>query len=254
MKRSQISSVNEPCSGTLNKRRRIDGLGTSDPPPPLAFSIARCDDEETVCYGMVCLLSAPILASALIQIQIDGLPIQTHPHSILLEPHETISVDVHSDRTIRSVRAGGLIGSLNNEIFGMIEKLAHGSIECQLSVAWSDRCANRKSKAYLLDIILYGPKSSVDSVGLFTEQCLYNLQDPYGCDRNVPYINPHRLSSLFDDPPMTYAMQQPGNIMVETFKKAAVDALTNFETSETLEQDVTPSALVTKLQLQVSYL
>ena len=62
-----------------------------------------------------------------------------------------------------------------------------------------------------VSIILYGPKGLVDNVGEFFQDLDMYLQDPNGCDWNVTYCNPHRLSSLnIDDCPMTSELSRPG--------------------------------------------
>lgn len=45
-----------------------------------------------------------------------------------------------------------------------------------------------------LSAILYGPNSLFEAVGTFAAKCHMYLQNPYHCDRNVPYRNPHCLS------------------------------------------------------------
>lgn len=46
-----------------------------------------------------------------------------------------------------------------------------------------------------LSIILYGPLNLSDDLGDFLQDHEVYLQDPQGCDHNVKYFNPQRLSS-----------------------------------------------------------
>jgi hypothetical protein len=152
---------------------------------------------------------------------------------------------------LRRRNDNGIVGKLDRDIIKTLGKLADECIEFQFAyvVRRDSSASQRRRNVGFLDMILYGPKCMADAVGLFMEDCGYCLQDPYDCDRNVPYINPHRLSSQFDDPPMTHAMQQPTKEIVETFTRVAIDALANFQTSEQFEEAMTPSALVTELKL-----
>jgi len=247
----------EPCPEPPKKRRRLECSSTEVTPhrdgsvPPLAFKIAHCRNEDVVCFGMVCCLHALARRQALTVAQIDGLPVLTHPNSTVLQPCGVVTVDLHCDHTLRRRNDHGIVGKLDKDIIETLGKLADECIEFQFAyvVRRDGNATQRRRNVGLLDMILYGPKRMADAVGRFMEDCGYCLQDPYDCDRNVPYINPHRLSSLFNDPPMTHAMQQPRQEVVETPTNAAIDALANFETSEQFEVTMTPSALITELQL-----
>jgi hypothetical protein len=62
-----------------------------------------------------------------------------------------------------------------------------------------------------VSIILYGPHGLTENVGEFFQDVDMYLQDPQGCDWDVTYCNPHRLSSLdMDSCPMTSELSKPG--------------------------------------------
>lgn len=62
-----------------------------------------------------------------------------------------------------------------------------------------------------VSIIIYGPQALMDNVGEFFQEVEMYLQDPNGCDWDVRYCNPHRLSSLnINDCPMTSELGRPG--------------------------------------------
>jgi hypothetical protein len=96
-----------------------------------------------------------------------------------------------------------------------------------------------------LSIIIYGPLDLFEDVGKFVEECDTYLQDPHGCDRNVKYRNPHRLSGLDPDVPMTLDLVQ----LTINHEKAPspVDLLAGFESDEFLPVTEAPSALRTAL-------
>jgi len=45
-----------------------------------------------------------------------------------------------------------------------------------------------------VDVVLYGPPTAFESIGVFAARCNIYLQHPRHCNRNVPYHNPHCLS------------------------------------------------------------
>jgi hypothetical protein len=77
------------------------------------------------------------------------------------------------------------------------------------------------------------------------------LDDPVGCDRNVPYMNPQYLCSLHEEPSMTFELSQLQHSLVENSAQASRDILSGFETTEDLDLSDTPTALRTKLQMYV---
>jgi len=96
-----------------------------------------------------------------------------------------------------------------------------------------------------LSTIIYGPLDLFEDVGKSVEECNMYLQDPRGCDRNVKYRNPHRLSGLDPDVPMTLDLVQ----LTISYEKAQspVDLLAGLESDEFLSETEAPSALRTAL-------
>lgn len=84
-----------------------------------------------------------------------------------------------------------------------------------------------------------------DDVGVFVQGYDMYLQAPRGCDRNVKYRNPHRLSGLDQDVPMTFDLFPSSNHVEAT--RTAVDLLADMETDEILLETDTPLALRTEL-------
>lgn len=181
--------------------------------------------------------------------QIDVLQVQSHTDSTALNTIGAVPVTVHHDRTLRLQNDNVNVGSLDKDVFDTLEKLALEGIEFQFSVAPNEGNTAQRKRSRSLEVIFYGPKHVADVFGSFMEECDYCLQDPSDCDRNVPYLNPHRLSSQFGNLPMTYDIQHSRRGKIETWNKASVDALANFQTSERLALAETPSALATKLNL-----
>ena len=146
---------------------------------------------------------------------------------------------------------GSVIGTLEDHASEVLAKLAaDGQIELQLDYTTEESGkAQRKKAVCFFQVILYGPERLADDVGDFIIKCGYYLQDPSGCARNVPYLNPQRLSSLDGCFPMTFDLQQEQHYRIDEFTRAADDILTNFKTTEVLAQAETPCALRTELQM-----
>jgi hypothetical protein len=100
----------------------------------------------------------------------------------------------------------------------------------------------------LISAILYGPKSLYEDIGSFCEESEIYLQDPLDCDRDVPYCNPHRLSSDQDACYTTFELQRASPDVVVTQLHIA-DALDVFSTPKVLGELETPRHLKTELLL-----
>jgi hypothetical protein len=96
-----------------------------------------------------------------------------------------------------------------------------------------------------LSTIIYGPLDLFEDVGKFVEECDIYLQDPQGCDRSVKYRNPHHLSGLDPDVPMTTDLAH----LTVSHEKAPypIDLLAGLESDEFLPDTEAPSALRTAL-------
>jgi SWI/SNF-related matrix-associated actin-dependent regulator of chromatin subfamily A3 len=101
------------------------------------------------------------------------------------------------------------------------------------------------SPSAYLSAIVYGPLELFEDVGKFVEEHDMYLQDPHSCDRNVRYRNPHRLSGLDPDAPMTLDLVQPAVGREEVQNPA--DLLAGLESDEFLPDAEAPSVLRTAL-------
>jgi SWI/SNF-related matrix-associated actin-dependent regulator of chromatin subfamily A3 len=96
------------------------------------------------------------------------------------------------------------------EILRELHTIPKISIQIRCVVSRVDSQRPKKKDEGLFEIratlsaIIYGPYFLYNKVGDFFEDYDIYLQDPPGgCDRNVRYRNPHKLSGLDDDAPMT---------------------------------------------------
>ncbi|CAN9415730.1 unnamed protein product [Alternaria alternata] len=103
--------------------------------------------------------------------------------------------------------------------------------------------------ALSLGVIIYGPRYLFSHIGDFMTRAGCYLDDPIGCDRNVPYMNPQYLCSLQEEPSMTFELSQLQHTSVENFSRASLDVLSGFETTDDFDLSDTPTALRTKLKI-----
>ncbi|KAI4931159.1 hypothetical protein J4E85_003748 [Alternaria conjuncta] len=74
------------------------------------------------------------------------------------------------------------------------------------------------------------------------------LDDPVGCDLNVPYMNPQCLFSLHKRLPMTFDLPQMQQPYIDSFSRASLDILSGFETADDFESSASPTVLLTELK------
>lgn len=100
-------------------------------------------------------------------------------------------------------------------------------------------------------VIIYGPLDACEDVGRFCQVCEIYLQDPTGCDRNVPYRNPHRMWSPSDPVRMTFDM---GSMEMHTNTTTIIteNPLDTIFSSDHLMEFDTPALLQTTLLQYVS--
>lgn len=98
-----------------------------------------------------------------------------------------------------------------------------------------------------LSIIIYGPRNFLASVGDFMTRCGRYLEDPVGCDRNVPYLNPQCLFSMHEHPPMTFDLSHAFDVEAGDTTHYS-DILAGFETTDILFETPTPDLLRTSLK------
>jgi SWI/SNF-related matrix-associated actin-dependent regulator of chromatin subfamily A3 len=104
---------------------------------------------------------------------------------------------------------------------------------------------NRGEKTVALaSAIIYGPDDLSDDTGDFLDRCYYVLQDPFSCEHNVPYKNPHCLSTLFETPKMTFELRNPD---LDYDKFTLSNSLQALETTGDLPEWPQPAALKTEL-------
>ncbi|KLU92099.1 hypothetical protein MAPG_11046 [Magnaporthiopsis poae ATCC 64411] len=160
--------------------------------------------DTTVCYGMI------------------SFPGSCKGPSASLQPMAGFPVTIESDCTFKS-RSSEMAyhGKLAVEYIEIVQALLEvPPLELQMSCAINPSQTLQSKGSHraqfgeivqkcTLSLIIYGPAEMSDDVGAFFQEADVYLQDPKGCDHNVKYCNPHRLSSL-DCCPMVFDLSKEG--------------------------------------------
>jgi hypothetical protein len=155
-------------------------------------------------------------------------------------------------------RRDNVLAGQSDERMGEILSRLQSDDELQLHlilstapVAAAPEMKSSNGLAQFLGIIIYGPKSRLHDVGDFVSQCRCYLNDPFGCEQNVPYMNPQCLFTLRGSLQLTFDLPQPQQQSFVDFTRSSSDLLEGLETTDRFEEAADPPALRTALQTYV---
>jgi len=169
-----------------------------------------------------------------------------------------VRVKLGNDRTLLN-DIGLPMGNIQQDVAGVLRLLSsERGVELQLScipktssslLRSDNHGRNVSHAAESLSVIIYGPMTVYDEIGDFLQDIGMYLQDPQYCDRNVRYRNPHRLSGLDEDAPMTSELRklQPQEKRAEEILQTPIDIFSDFETQTFLSETTSPNCLATEL-------
>lgn len=168
-------------------------------------------------------------------------------------------VPVTLDKTSPSLRAAdglefGTLAERQAKILHILEEVecVNTQLYCQSKCGQALRGGNNRKGPEIelqhsLCTIIYGPFQVFDAVGAFVSQCELYLQDPLHCNRNVPYRNPHLLSGLDKDTPMTLYFSRPRVVVEVEEKLSRPDLFSLLKSEDPLPETEAPPALRTML-------
>ncbi|KAH7360363.1 SNF2 family N-terminal domain-containing protein [Rhexocercosporidium sp. MPI-PUGE-AT-0058] len=149
------------------------------------------DGDEVLCFGMVLgILGECQFPSGACQQQ------DSFSHAVTLDTASKFSSssDLNISGIISNQQDIELLQALIDETSLTLEvkcKTGHGNIDYPKARRYQPRL-----KPCSLSIIVYGPTFLCEDVGIFFQDYDIYLQDPQGCELDVRYCNPHRLSSI----------------------------------------------------------
>ena len=141
----------------------------------------------------------------------------------------------------------GVVGPRETQVLCALSQDSQLDMQIFFSSSGNDIKEGSQQSAAALTIIVYGPLDLFDDVGDFFQTCDMYLQDPVGCDRNVRYCNPHRLSGLDVEAPMTLDLDPVHQHMHISEISGKIDLLEALNAPIDLLETESPPALVTSL-------
>ena len=195
--------------------------------------------DEIVCFGML-----------------EKLPIATGPDPINVLRDGIVAAQVCHDRVFLESGSSD-IGTIDPETAKAIRVLSEDTntflqLQCRIKTEFLPSPKRQLPKTIPithihLSILIYGPFRNFDAVGNYVEECGFYLQDPEGCNRNVPYRNPHRLSGTQKNPPMTLERELEHANSKRRAYGVASDFLDALNSQDGLQEKVTPGPVKTPL-------
>ncbi|KAI1366205.1 hypothetical protein F5Y08DRAFT_302014 [Xylaria arbuscula] len=232
---SKIPDLSASPSGDISRGCRAlsvcTGAATCRAVETAGTGIDNSANASIVCYGML-----------------ENLPILSIPTAAILDNPALVSAYLNEDGIVQRSSDGACVGKIEDRALNCLFKINNEDrveIQFMLKTVTSQICKKRAARLVgLASAIIYGPQDLGDDVGYFLDRCNYFLQDPFRCERNVPYNNPHCISTLFETPRMTFDLRSPD---LGTHGFTVSDSLQALETTGNLPEWPQPAALKTGL-------
>lgn len=212
--------------------------------------------RRTVCFGMVSHFLSRHIQLKIDEIQVIGIEAEISavpcPLPSTKAPVHFLSADTFSLDTLPDVQ-GRVYKSYVQPLKALLEEQSlelqsYCVIDASQQRFTKDIATSGQGVRCTISVIIYGSEDLFEDIGDFLQQHDLFLQDPRGCNRNVLYRNPHRLSST--DPaicPYTLELDQPEPEGQLEDIEATNDILEALNTEEELKEAEQPSGVQTPL-------
>ncbi|KAH9219297.1 SNF2 family N-terminal domain-containing protein [Leptodontidium sp. 2 PMI_412] len=204
-------------------------------------AVEECQSNlQDCCYGM--LTNIPVKAGAKY--------IESRKSKPVVLEHSNILQTIHSDTQERFEITNLIHVSILEQLDAV--DVVELQLYCQARQGAVQHTKGRRGQrnvpAWSLNVILYGPPSLEEGIGQFLSQHQLYLQDPIGCERRVPYRNPHIIQLETEDVMITGSQEHPlGNLEVERLE-VGPDLLTELmKDEEPLAETEAPEIVTTSL-------
>jgi SWI/SNF-related matrix-associated actin-dependent regulator of chromatin subfamily A3 len=222
------------------------------------------EEPSECCYGMVrtkSIDSNHSFTTNCILTQLYGIPINlkcgsgSNSKNIPVDFHRpnclsskldsgSITFDIPCPISARILGELGDVSEIRTQLYCHSKlELSPGAITCQ-----NGRRRGKPSQVWFLNIIIFGRESLGEKVGEYLSRNKMYLQDPVGCERPVPYRNPHIIQPISCETVMTDSFDSAlGNLEIERLE-AGPDLLAqlmedDIPLSETEPPDIVKTAL-----------
>ncbi|OAP57411.1 hypothetical protein AYL99_08149 [Fonsecaea erecta] len=160
-----------------------------------------------VCYGMLCEIQVELLVSTLSLMECQAL--YWDKATTLRHPTDGLEIVKLSAVTVK------VLQTLSSEASSEFQFWL--SPQQQFGQRTTDSSREMATKGTVaagrcLSVIIYGPNDMATHVGDWLDSLKMYFQVPHGCDRDVPYINPHCLASNQES--TMYTQQLPAQLRI----------------------------------------
>jgi hypothetical protein len=149
----------------------------------------------------------------------------------------------------------GTIRPKYSRIFHTLKEMNLATTQCYCTVEIQDEKTQGKDEDYekrskdkvFLSVIFYGVMEAYEYVGEFFQECQMYLQDPFHCDRDVKYMNPHMLHKREEEPITTASITSESVTCLAADISPQIDLFTVLRNEDNIEEAETPMAIKTHL-------
>ncbi|PQE21378.1 hypothetical protein CJF30_00008251 [Rutstroemia sp. NJR-2017a BBW] len=197
---------------------------------------------EEVCFGMVSNIPVQAVLSG------DTQCLQSAPIYVQLD---------QSNQLLRrdTCRVFGTIRPKYSKIFHTLKDMNLATTQYYCTVEIQDEKTQGKVEDHekrsqikvSVSVIFYGVMEAYEYVGEFFQECQMFLQDPFHCDRNVKYMNPHMLHRREEEPITTASITLESVTCLTANASPQIDLFTVLRNEDNIEEAETPMAIKTRL-------
>ncbi|TVY65597.1 DNA repair protein RAD5A, partial [Lachnellula suecica] len=158
--------------------------------------------------------------------------------------NETTKFEIKCPKTAKLLSEFESAEEITTQLYCLRQPTPH-----QASLSKSNgRGRARIEQSWYLNIIIYGPPSLEEIIGDYLEQRQMYLQDPLGCDRCVPYRNPHIIQPESGEVVMTDSFELSfGHLEIERLDVAPDLLARLMEDEKPLLESDAPQQITTSL-------
>jgi hypothetical protein len=120
-------------------------------------------------------------------------------------------------------------------------------IQDEIMQAKAGESGKKHPATIFLSVIFYGAIEAFEDVGEFFQECQMYLQDPFHCDRDVKYMNPHMLCSQEEEPITTASITPKSITCLVKDITPQIDLFAVLRNEDNIEEADTPVAIKTPL-------
>ncbi|KAI9640654.1 hypothetical protein NHQ30_010958 [Ciborinia camelliae] len=166
------------------------------------------------CYGMLCDIAVKTRPG--LNLSSNTIPVKFHSPGHLSSMLDLDSIIFDIPYSL----SANILVELENETTIETQLYCHSKDQLRHEGNLRQRGRHRiSSRSWFLNIIIFGPNRMMEEIGEYLSNKTMYLQDPIGCERCVPYRNPHAVTWGPDDIVMADSFNSTvGNLEIEELR------------------------------------